>query len=195
MDLRTMVQKSRTCRRFYEDRSVSKEQLRELVELARVSPSGANLQPIKFVLSADVETNEKIFPHLKWAAYLKDWDGPEKGERPAAYILMVRDKEIKNLTSATDAGVYIQSILLGATEKGLAGCIFASADKEAIMDALGLDRSRYEFTYLLGIGHPKEEVVLEDLAESGPDADIRYYRDEEGRHHVPKRTLDELIIR
>ena len=191
MDIKTLVKKSRTCRRFYEESEVKTEQLRELVELARFSPSGANLQPMKFYLSADIKTNEKIFPHLKWAAYLKDWDGPEVGERPTGFILMVRDKEIKDLTSKTDAGVYMQSILLGATEKGLGGCVFASADKKAIMEALDIDQGRYEFMYLLAFGVPKEELVLEDV---GDDGDIKYYRDEQGRHHVPKRTLDELII-
>ncbi len=191
MELKSLIKKNRTYRRFYEDVAVTKELLRELVELARFSASGANLQPMKFLLSADSETNAKIFPHLKWAAYLTDWNGPEKGERPAAYILMLRDKEIKDITSKTDAGVYIQSMLLGATEKGLGGCIFASADRDAILDELGIDKERYEFMYILAFGKPKEEVVLEDV---GSDGDIKYYRDEKDRHHVPKRSLDELII-
>jgi nitroreductase len=191
MELRNLIKKNRTCRRFHEDVPVTRQQLRELVELARFSASGANLQPIKFMLSADADTNGKIFPHLKWAAYLTDWDGPEEGERPAAYILMLRDREIKDLTSKTDAGVCMQNMLLGATDKGFGGCIFASADREAILDNLGIDKERYEFMYLLAFGKPKEEVVLEDV---GADGDIKYYRDEMDRHHVPKRPLDELII-
>ena len=191
MDLKSLIKKNRTYRRFHEDVPVSREQLGELVELARFSASGANLQPMKFMLSADPETNKKIFPHLRWAAYLTDWDGPEEGERPAAYILMLRDKEIKDLTSKTDAGVCIQSMLLGATEKGLGGCIFASADKDAVLENLGIDKERYEFMYLLAFGKPKEEVMLEDVGAGG---DIKYYRDEKRRHHVRKRPLDELII-
>ncbi|MFO7849280.1 MAG: nitroreductase family protein [Spirochaetia bacterium] len=191
MELGSLVKKSRTYRRFEEEKKISLEELKELVSLARLTPSGANLQPLKYYLSADTDTNEKIFPHLKWAAYLTDWNGPEKGERPCAYIVMLRDKEIKDLVSRTDAGVQMQTMLLAATEKGFGGCIFASVNKEKVMENLDIDKDRYEFMYILAFGYPKEEVVLEDL---GRDGDIKYYRDEKGVHHVPKRTLDELII-
>ncbi|MFP4617969.1 MAG: nitroreductase family protein [Spirochaetaceae bacterium] len=191
MDLETLIKKTRTYRRFDEEKRIPLKELKELVSRARCTASGANLQPLKYYLSADSETNGKIYPHLKWAAYLKDWDGPEEGERPVAYMIILRDKEIKDIASRTDAGIQIQTILLSATEKGFSGCIFASVDKDTVMENLNIDKDRYEFLYLLAFGYPHEEVVLEDL---GPEGDIKYYRDEKGVHHVPKRTLDELII-
>ncbi|WP_198003745.1 hypothetical protein [Methanococcoides burtonii] len=44
---------------------------------------------------------------------------------------------------------------------------------------------------VLAMGIPAEEIVLE---ETGKEKDIRYWRDENGRHHVPKRGLDEIIV-
>ena len=89
-----LVRKSRTYRRFYQDVPISEETLRGLVDLARLSPSGRNAQPLKYKISWKPETNEKIFPTLGWAGYLKEWGGPVEGERPAGYIIILGDKEI-----------------------------------------------------------------------------------------------------
>lgn len=83
--IKELVMKTRSCRRFKEE-AISEELLRELVDLARLSASAANLQPLKYIISYKKEMNDIIFPKLKWAGYLKDWDGPEEGERPSAYI-------------------------------------------------------------------------------------------------------------
>jgi nitroreductase len=165
------------------------ETLRALVELARLSASGANLQPLKYILSCDRVTNERIFLHLRWAGYLKDWGGPVEGERPAAYIIILGDTEIRD-SFGCDHGIAAQSILLGANEQDLGGCIIASIDRVALREALAIP-ARYELLLILALGSPKETVVLEEV---GPEGNIRYYRDDEGVHHVPKRPLDELIL-
>ncbi len=184
-----LVERNRSYRRFYQDVAVELETLRELVNLARLSASGANRQPLKFVLSADVERNALVFPHLAWAGYLEDWVGPEEGERPAAYILILGDLEISQ-AFGVDHGIAAQSILLGATEKGLGGCIIASVQREALRKALGID-ARYKILLVLALGKPKERVVIDAV---GPDGDIKYWRDSEQVHHVPKRGLDEIIV-
>ena len=86
-----LVQKNRTCRRFYQEHAVDLETLKKLVNLGRLSASGANLQPLKYILSSDPKTNELIFSCLAWAAYLKEWPGPKEGERPPAYIIILGD--------------------------------------------------------------------------------------------------------
>ncbi len=187
--LRELVETSRSYRRFHEDKPVDEATLRELVDLARISPSSANRQPLKYILSCWPGLNEKIFPCLAWAGYLKDWDGPSEGERPSAYIIILIDTEI-NVGATWDAGIASQSILLGAVEKGLGGCIVASIQKEWLMDALNLPK-RYLPTLVIALGEPAEKVVLE---ETGKDGDIRYWRDGDSVHHVPKRPLDEIII-
>ena len=186
--LKDLILKNRSYRRFYQDTSVDLDTLRELVDLARLSASGANRQPLKYILCASPQTNARIFPHLAWAGYLTDWEGPPAGERPAAYIVILVDKEISG-SAGVDHGIAAQSILLGATEKGLGGCIIASVDRDGLRETLGIPE-RYGILLVLALGQPKEQVVVEPV---GPDGDIKYYRDADGVHHVPKRALDELI--
>ncbi len=187
--LKDLVRKNRSYRRFHQEVAVERETLRELVDLARLSASGANRQPLKYVLSSDPERNALIFPQLGWAAYLKEWLGPAEGERPSAYIVILGDTEVSQ-SFGVDHGIAAQSILLGATEKGLGGCIIASIQKEALRAALGID-PRYKILLVLALGKPKETVVIDPV---GPDGDIKYWRDGEGVHHLPKRALDELIV-
>ena len=189
MTLRELIEKNRTYRRFYQDVEVSKEGLRELIDLARLSSTGANLQSLKFVLSQSLKTNERIFKTLKWAGYLKDWDGPEEGERPSAYVVMLHDQNISK-GYFWDHGIAVQSILLGATEKGLGGCQFNSIDRVVLAQELNLP-DHLEIVTVIALGKPKEVVIIENLREFG---DIKYWRDQQGVHHVPKRALDDLII-
>ncbi len=187
--LKGLVRSNRSYRRFHQEVPVSLEELRELVDLGRLSASGANLQPLKYVLSHEGERNAIIFETLGWAAYLKEWAGPEDGERPAAYIVVLGDTTIRK-SFGVDPGIAAQSILLGATEKGLGGCILASIQRDALREALEIDR-RHEILLVLALGKPKETVVIDPV---GADGDIKYWRDADGVHHVPKRSLDEIVV-
>jgi len=187
--IKDLIKKNRTYRRFYEDFAIERNTLEELVDFARLSASAANRQPLKYILSCEKNKNNLIFPTLAWAGYLKDWRGPIEGERPSAYIIMLVDTEIsKNYWC--DPGIAAQSILLGATEIGLGGCIFGSVKKIELRAALKIGE-KYEILYVLAVGKPKEKVVLETV---GTDGDIKYWRDSQGVHHVPKRPLEEIII-
>lgn len=187
--IKELILKNRSYRRFYEDRIIEIDTLRELVDLARLSPSGANRQGLKYVISNTKEKNNKIYDCLGWAGYLKDWGGPEEGERPSAYLVVVSDTSL-GAVLPQDEGIAGQSILLGAVEKGLGGCFIKNINKKKLADALNLD-DKYEISLVLALGYPKEEVVIEPINENG---DIKYWRDENAVHHVPKRGLDELIL-
>ncbi len=190
MYIRELVLKNRSYRRFYQEHAIDRPTLIELVDLARHSASGANLQPLKFFLSHTPEMNAAIFPHLGWAGYLKDWPGPKKGDRPLGYIIILGDKNIKQ-SFGCDHGIAAQSIMLGAVERGLGGCMLASVDRrDELIDKLGLHENLL-ILLVLALGKPKETVVIDPLPEDG---DIKYWRDEVGVHHVPKRSLDELIV-
>ncbi len=186
--LKALIEKNRSYRRFHQEHNIPFENLKELINLARLSPSGGNLQPLKFFISNTPENNKLIFPHLKWAGYLKDWNGPEEGERPSAYIIILGKLNYKKVIEY-DAGIASQSILLGAVEKGLGGCIFGSIQRNELHKILKL---QYDFRILLTIalGKPKEKIVIEPVKENN----IEYWRDSNGIHHVPKKSLDELII-
>jgi len=180
---------NRSIRRFKESHQVGEKKLRKLVNLARQSASGANLQPLKFVLSSSPERNQLIFPTLAWAGYLPDWSGPEEGERPSAYIVLLGDTEIGN-NFQYDAGIASQSITLGAAELGLGACLIGSIKRKTLQQTLAIPE-KYQILLVIALGKPAEQVVLDPIEEG---QDIKYWRDEKDRHHVPKRGLDELIL-
>ncbi len=187
--LKDLVITNRSYRRFYQDAVIERQTLIELVDLARLSGSAANLQPLKYILSCEPQKNALVFPHLGWAGYLKDWQGPAEGERPSAYIIILGDTEISQ-SFGCDHGIAAQSILLGATEKGLGGCMIGTIQKDEFRRALDIP-SHYEILLVIALGKPKERVVIETIK---PGGKIQYWRDAKGGHHVPKRFLDDIII-
>jgi len=187
--LKELVLQNRSYRRFDESAPVSRETLLELVDLARQTASAANRQPLKFLLSWRPETNGKIFPHLAWAGYLHDWPGPAAGERPSAYLVLLVDTEISP-SAPYDLGIAAQTILLGAAERGLGGCMIASIKKEGLRAAFHI-AEQHDIALVIALGKPVEKVVLDPVGDSG---DIRYWRDAQQVHHVPKRRLEDIII-
>ena len=162
--------------------------MRELITLARAVPSAGNMQPLKYVLSCTPEANQRIFETIAWAAYLNDWPGPEPGERPTAYVVILLDTSIAK-EAGIDAGIAAQTLLLGATARGLGGCMFGSVKREELASRLSLP-PHLSIALVIALGKPVEHVVLEDLP---ADRSIRYYRTPNGTHRVPKRSLNELI--
>jgi nitroreductase len=189
MKIEDLIRSNRSCRRFFQEAAISADTLKWLVNLARLSASGGNLQPLKYILSNTPSQNETIFSCLAWAAYLKDWPGPVEGERPAAYLIILLDRDLAK-DPGCDHGIAAQSILLGAREKGLSGCLLGSIQRERLRELLAIPL-RYEILLVVALGRPREIVVLEEV---GADGSIKYWRDEEGVHHVPKRPLKDLIL-
>ena len=187
--LRDLVAKNRSYRRFHQDVAIERATLVELVDLGRLSASGTNAQPLKYVLACDAESNAKVFATLGWAVHVPDWPGPIEGERPSAYIIVLGDTAVRS-HFGVDHGIAAQSILLGATEKGLGGCMLGNIQRSKLQEAFQIP-TQYEVLLVIALGKPKERVVLEEL---GSDGDTRYYRDAEGVHHVPKRRLDDIIV-
>jgi nitroreductase len=188
MEMSELVTKCRSYRRFDASHRIAEETLREMVSLVRRVPSAANLQPLKYVLSCAPEWNLRIFETLAWAGYLKEWPGPEADERPTAYIVVLLDADIAQAADI-DVGIAAQTILLAATERGLGGCMFGAIKHELLATRLGLP-SHLKVALVIALGKPVEHVVLEGLP---ADGSIKYYRDADGTHHVPKRAEAELI--
>lgn len=186
---KNLVTGARSFRRFEEEKEITVEQLKVLADLGRLSPSGANLQPLKYILVSKEEVREKVFSCLGWAGYLKDWDGPVKGERPAGYIILLRDKGIA-AKPGIDEGIAAQSIFLGAAAMGIKGCFIGNIKKAELTEKLAIEEG-YEIELVIALGYPKEEVIIEGIKEG----DVKYWRDEKGVHHVPKRSLQEVIVK
>lgn len=186
--LNDLVQKTRSFRRFQQDELIGIDILKSLVNLARLGGSARNIQPLKYMLVNAPVVNAKIFPHLGWAGYLKDWPGPEEGERPTAYIICLLDTRLSN-EAECDLGIATQNILLGAAEKGLGGCRIA-AFSPRLKDVLEVE-DYLRILMVLALGRPVEKVCLDKSEQGG---DIKYWRDEDRVHHVPKRLLEEIIV-
>lgn len=184
-----LVRKCRSYRRFDESHAVSLQTLRDLVDCGRLAASGNNRQPLKYMLSADAGRNATIFAHLKWAASLKEWGGPQPGERPAGYIIVLGDKEVSQ-GFGCDHGIASQNILLAATEKGLGGCMLGAVNRDGLRTDLAIP-DRYDILLVLAIGKPAETVVIDEAA---PGTSVSYWRDTADVHHVPKRGLDEVVV-
>jgi len=184
-----LIKANRSCRRFDEQHAIATSTLVELVDLARLSASAANLQPLKYVISSALDMNTGIFDCLKWAGYLDAWSGPKSGERPGAYIVILHDTRICKSVDC-DHGIASQSILLGAREKGLAGCMIAAINRPKLSSVLGI-ADHFKILLVLALGKPTEEIVIEPLNDDG---DIRYWRSADMIHHVPKRSVEEMIV-
>jgi nitroreductase len=189
MNLKELILKSRSYRRFDESVRIDNKTIESFIDLARLSPSGANKQPLKYLYFNTPEDCAKIFPYLAWAGYLTDWPGPKEGERPSAYILIAGDKSVSELFGV-DHGIASQSILLGVTEAGFGGCIIGSIKRNELSNELSLP-DNFDILLILAIGKPIETVVLEEVK----DSNIKYWRDNKKVHHVPKRSLNELLIK
>jgi nitroreductase len=184
-----LVRQNRSFRRFHQDVVVPETDLREMVDNARLTPSGRNAQTLRYVLSDAPEMNARIFPKLAWAGYLTGWGGPKEGERPSAYIVILNDDMISK-TYFCDHGITSLAILLAAVEKGYGGCIIGSVDRDALRKALNIPE-QYSVVQVIALGKPAETVVIEPMA----DGDIKYWRDEQSVHHVPKRALEDIIVK
>jgi len=193
MEFKDLVLKSRSYRRFDAKVPIDRQTLLDLIELARRSPSAANRQPLKYVLSCEPGMNAKIFSTLAWAGYLPEWPGPEEPERPTAYIVIAIDRSIAENTTwvGHDVGIAAQSIFLGAVDKGFGGCMFGSVKKSELKEILGLP-DNLEINLVIALGKPVEKVVLEDVKSDGS---IKYHRDAKQTHYVPKRKIDELVLK
>lgn len=190
--MQEIIAKTRTFRRFAQKEAISTAVLHELVDLARLGGSARNGQPWQYMVVNTPELCAKIFPHLAWAAYLTDWAGPAEGERPSAYVLCLLNKKWLRGSPAEaqfDLGVATQNLLLGAMEKRIGGCrIGAFSPKLAELFELP---EHLSLTLLVALGKPRETVILEECRD---DEDIRYWRDEHGVHHVPKRSLESCLV-
>lgn len=187
--LEDLVLKNRSFRRFDSNVPITAETLEKLIGLARVCPSSRNQQALKFIPVSTAGGCGQVFPLLAWAGYLKDWEGPEPGERPTGYIVVLGDT-VLGTKFDIDLGICAQTILLGAVEIGLGGCMIASIQKEKLRSLLSVP-STLEILLVIALGRPVEKVVIDPVNEG----DIRYWRDQEQTHHVPKRSLEDIVFR
>ena len=189
MNLKELISKTRSYRRFDESYQIESKTIESLIDLARLSASGANKQPLKYLYFNTPQNCQKVFPYLAWAGYLTEWAGPDKGERPTGYIIILGDKKISEIFGI-DHGIAAQSIMLGATDAGIGGCIIASIKRDELSNEFSIP-DNFEILLVLALGKPIENIIIENIK----NEDVKYWRDENNNHHVPKRSLNELIVK
>jgi nitroreductase len=185
-----LVKKARSYRRFDHFYKIADDILFDIIDTARLTPSAANRQPIKYIVTNEPIKNEEVFPHLRWAAYLQDWEGPAKDERPTAYIVLLADSQFTQHVNF-DPGIVAQTIQLAAAEYDIGACMIASFDKNKLKRVFNLDDNT-DILLVIALGKPNETIILKDI---DSNESIKYYRDEQDRHHVPKRKLSDLITK
>ena len=184
-----LVKKTRSYRNFDNSYRMSGDELTSLIELCRYTAATANLQSVKFAYAYKNEDCDKIFPHLGWAGYIKENKPPYKGNEPAAYILLCSDTRISREVIGLDIGICAQTIVLAAAERGIGACILGSMNRDAVSKIFSLDDA-IKPIIIIALGKPKEEIRIVDAV----DGNIKYYRDENDVHFVPKRPLGEILL-
>jgi len=186
--LKELVLKNRSYRRFYQNEAITNTQLMAWIDLARLGASGRNAQSLKYITVTDENLCKQVFNNLAWAGYLSDWAGPIEGEQPVAYVIMLNDERLSK-NYFCDDGIAVQNLLLGAVEEGYGACILRAFKEKPLRELLNI-ADDYKLIQVIALGKPKEEVIIEDMK----DGDIKYWRDESGVHHVPKRKLEDIIV-
>ncbi len=181
-----LIKKCRTFRRF-EQKAISDEVIKEILEAARCTASGMNAQPLEFIVAKSKETVDKIFPCTKWAGALPPELGmPKEGERPVLYIAVIINTEI-NKNADTDAGLALQSMSLVAMDHGIGRCILGAIDRPKLSEIFRLSETRKIHT-LVAFGYPSHESTIEDFC--GKTA---YHLDDKKNYLVPKRKLEDIV--
>lgn len=190
MHFRELVTRCRSYRRFDGNCPVTEDTVWELLELACYVSSAKNLQPLKYIAVCNPAVAEALYPSLSWAGYLTEWHGPVEGERPQAYIVMLGDLSISH-DVIVDSGIAAQTILLGATALGLGGCMIGSFERKKIRELLKIPDT-FSLLMVIALGKPVETVVIDQMSDHDS---VRYFRDANGIHHVPKRVVDDVVLK
>jgi len=185
MNFDEIIMTRRSIRRFKQI-PLSIDFLKKLVNAARLAPSGANLQPLEYIIVNEKEICEKIFSALKWAGYIKPEWKPDENEKPVAYIVILVRKGVSPFCDI-DAGLSAENIMLLAWSYGIGSCMLGNIDRKKIKDILKIPDD-YDVHSVIALGFPAEKSVVEEMKDS-----VEYWRDENGVMHVPKRKLEDVL--
>ncbi len=189
---RDTVLKNRSYRGFNQDRKITREELVDLVDIARFAPSSVNLQPLKYRVVFEEREMVELRPLMQWARALTDITLPHEGMQPTGAIVICLDENITTEYARVqkDIGIVAQTMLLGSIEKGLGGCMIGNFVPSRVSNALAIPE-KIKPQLIIAFGEPKEEIVLTEVSDG---ESIAYYRDENDVHYVPKKKLDDIIL-
>lgn len=185
MSLYELILSRRSIRQFRQE-PIAREILQKLVDAARMAPSGANRQPLEYVIVDEDHVKKDLYTSLKWAGYITPRGNPKPGFEPAAYIIALANTTIRAKGYEWDAGAAIEHIILTALEEGIGSCWIASVDREHVRKTFQIPEN-YKIDSIVALGYPAEQPMTEILVDS-----VEYWKDDKGQLHVPKRTLESV---
>ncbi len=186
MDVKEAIKKRRTIRRFKQEK-IPVGVLESFVDAARIAPSGMNMQPLEFIIVTEKNLVDRIFPLLGWAGYLGPAGPPPEGRRPVSYIVVICNGDIKTPTPAYDAGAAVENILLSAVSEGVGTCWIGSVKRKELAEILNLPYN-YQVDSVIALGYPDETSSVERF-----DGSVKYWKDDNGEMHVPKRNMENIL--
>lgn len=186
MSVYELIVKRRTIRKF-QQKKISEELLKKLVNAGRLAPSGANLQPLEFIVVHKKDLLNRVFSTLQWAGYIAPAGDPPIGKQPMAYIIVLINTKIKKEKGNVDAAAAIENMILAALDKEVGSCWIGSINRDEVRNIFDIPLN-YEIDSVLALGYPDESPVIEDAENS-----IKYWKNKNGTLHVPKRKLNDII--
>ncbi len=186
MDLVELIKSRRSIRQF-QSKAIDKNILLDCIAAARVAPSAANRQPLRYILVTEREQVSMIFPLLRWAGYIQPHGDPKPGQHPTAYLIVLIDEEIGETWKYHDVGAAVENFMLAAWSYGIGSCWLASVDRETLRSFYQIPE-KYTIDTMVALGYPAETPQLE-----ASDETVRYWQDSDGRLHVPKRTVEAIV--
>jgi nitroreductase len=186
MSLFDLIISRRSIRQF-QQKHISRDILRDVVDAGRLAPSAANRQPLEFIVVDDEKKRSEIFPCLKWAGYIAPQGNPKPGQEPQAYVVVLVNTKIREKEYERDSGAAVENMILAAWVKGIGSCWIISVDKTTVISLLDVPAG-YQIDSVIALGYPAESPVIDDLKDS-----MEYWKDENGCLHVPKRKLADVI--
>jgi len=178
----------RSIRRF-RDTTIPQQILERCVNAARLAPSGANRQPLEYIIVNDDKLLPEVFSTLQWAAYIRPQGDPPEGKRPKAYIVILKNNKVNTSASGYDIGLAIENMILVALEEDIGSCLFGSVERDKLRKILNIPDD-YEIPLVLALGYPDESPVEEPY-----EGSMKYWKDEKGVLHVPKKKLETVLHR
>ncbi|MDD5659158.1 MAG: nitroreductase family protein [Actinomycetota bacterium] len=189
MDIYEILTSRRSIRKFKQT-EIPIETLKKIVNTGRLAPSAGNLQPLEYFIALDSSLREKVFETLSWAKYIRPEGNPQKGEQPMAYIIIIVNNEIANSDQFKyDVGASIENMIIAALAKGIGCCWIGSVNKKCLSKILQVPPN-HSIDCVLALGYPLENPICIDVEK---DDSIKYYKDLNGKLHMPKRKLDDII--
>jgi nitroreductase len=186
VNIQELITSRRTIRQFAPT-PISRAPLERIVDAGRLAPSAANLQPLEFIAVENREVRDRIFPCLKWAAYIHPAGDPRPGMEPTAYVVVAFNTLIREKMVEYDVGASVENMALSAWGEGIASCWLISIDKPKIQSILEIP-AHVRVDSILALGYPAETSVVEEFRDSP-----RYWKDDREIFHVPKRPLASVL--